>query len=138
MAALAEALYARLKAYTAVQTALGGATSGSDYAIYPVQAPPVPPARYVVFNVISSEDAATHAFDEDTLDLSYVQFSCIAESYVLARNIRKAVRKALAAAAVDAETKAAGFVEQDGFSEAVDRFNVLLTAAIWNKPGVPA
>jgi hypothetical protein len=91
--ALAELIYAKLLATSAVTDLVGGADAPGP-RIYPNQAPPSPVAPYVIFNDISSDPFSTHGeATQNQQDL--IQFACFAATYVVARDLRDAVVAAL-------------------------------------------
>ena len=134
--ALAESIYAKLIADTPVLAPLGQSI-GASIRIYPAQAPATPTVPYVVFQVISTDPTAAHN-GPGTLDLTSVQFSIVAATYLAARDLRKAIRAALDAVTLAGGEKTVECTERDGFSDSVDQHVLLLEASIWNAPAVPA
>lgn len=128
--ALAESIIAKLSEDAAVSAIVG---SGATARVFAGIAPAGTPAPYAVFSVVASNAEVTHDASSD-FDLATIQFTCVADTYTAARNLRKSIRGALTDATLAGDEKAVDFMERDGFSEAVDAYAQLLDVDIWHNP----
>jgi hypothetical protein len=130
--ALAESIFAKLSAADSATAAIVGA--GSACRVYPGEAPIEVARPYVVVTeVFGDNEAATHDATSD-FERMTVQFSCVADTWVAARNLRKAIRADLTDTTLAGGEKAVSFLPRQGFSETLGMHLAELDVEIWHNP----
>jgi Protein of unknown function (DUF3168) len=129
--ALAENIFSKLKTDAGVIEALGSLVDPENVPIYPVQAPSKAPLPMVVWMQVSSSNNETQS-EASELDSTWLQFSCFSDEfgdgggYKQARNLRRAVRKALENQRLDDGEVMVDFTERDLFEKPLDAWHCVL------------
>lgn len=127
---LAEAIYAALSADAGVIALVVD-------RIYPGRAPQGVALPYVVYFMVASVPDQTHG-ETSQLDNTLAQFSCYAETYAQARDLRQAVRATLENQTLGNGSRPIIDTERDQFEEVANLYHHLLDVNFYHDPAAAA